>query len=163
MAGAGFGPLPGVAPGLEVLGSVQLRWFRAEFGGQAFCCSDARYASPTEVGGRMQLYSGVLRGCATSNAPGPTFPVCLGVEFGFVRGEGFGAAQTETARSAWGAIVVGPALRLPLGSLVALWIEGDAVLSVLRPGFHVRNLETLYVAPSGGAQAWAGIEVDLAR
>jgi hypothetical protein len=52
---------------------------------------------------------------------------------------------------------------MPIGRTVALWVEGDGIFSFLRPGFRVRNLEALYVAPSGGAQAWAGVEVDLAR
>ncbi len=163
MSGAGFGPLPGVAPGVEILGSVQVRSFRAEFGGQGFCCSDARYTAQPDVGGRFQLFSGVLRGCAISSGPGLSFPVCIGALFGFARGEGFGTAETSTARSAWGAIVLGPALRMPIGLRVALWVEGDGIISFVRPGFHVRNLEALYVAPPGGAEVWAGVEVDLAR
>jgi hypothetical protein len=89
------------------------------------------------------------------------FPVCLGYEMGFMRGEGFGVASSEAAGSAWGAFVVGPAVRVPLGPFVALWAEADAVMPVLRPGFHVRNLDTLYVAPSGGSRAWAGVEINL--
>jgi hypothetical protein len=163
MSGAGFGPLPGVAPGVAILGSVQVRSFRAEFGGQGFCCSEARYTSVPDVGGRFQLFSGVLRGCTMSSGAGLTFPVCVGALFGFARGEGFGTAETGSARSAWGAIVLGPALRMPIGGRVALWVEGDGFISFVRPGFRVRNLEALYVAPSGGAQAWAGVEVDLER
>jgi hypothetical protein len=163
VSGAGFGPLPGVAPGLGIFGSIEARSFRVELGGQGFCCSEARYAALPDVGGRFQLMSGILRGCAMPGPGVPTFPVCLGVEFGFARADGFGTAVTETARSAFGAVVVGPALRVPIGRVVAVWLEGDAVISFVRPGFHVRNLETLYVAPSGGARAWAGVEVGFLR
>ncbi len=78
-----------------------------------------------------------------------------------MRGEGFGVATTRSSGSAWGAFVIGPALRVPLGRVVSLWLEADAVMPIIRPGFQVRNLDTLYLAPSGGSRAWAGVEMNL--
>jgi len=159
--GAGFGPLPGIGPGAGLFGSLQFQSFRAELGGQVFWGTEAHYAELPNVGAHLQLVSGIARGCATPSAGRLTFPICLGFELGFMRGEGFGVATTRVSGSAWGAIVVGPALRVPVSPLVSFWLEADAVMPVLRPGVHVRNLDTLYLAPSGGSRAWAGLEMNL--
>ncbi len=161
--GAGFGPLPGVGPGAGLFGSLQFPSFRAELGGQVFWGTEARYAELPDVGADLQLVSGIARGCATPTSGVLTFPVCLGFELGVMRGEGFGVATARTSSSAWGAVVVGPALRVPLGPLVSFWLEADAVIPVIRPGVHVRNLDTLYLSPSGGSRAWAGVEMNLGR
>jgi hypothetical protein len=159
--GVGFGPLPDVGPGAGLFGSMQFQSMRAELGGQVFWGNEARYADLPNVGASLQLVSGIARGCVTPGAGSITFPVCLGVELGFMRGEGFGVATTHASGSAWGALVIGPAVRIPIGPLVAVWLEADGVMAFLRPGVHVRNLETLYVAPSGGSRGWAGLEMNL--
>ena len=141
------------------VGSLQSPLFRVEVGAQVFGGTDARYDALPEVGAHLQLYSGLARGCATPTVGSVQFPVCVGVELGIMRGEGFGVNMAGAANSAWGALVLGPAVRVPISGGLSLWIEADAVLPVVRPGFRVRNLEALYVAPSGASRAWAGLEM----
>jgi hypothetical protein len=159
--GTGFGPLPGVSPGAGLFGSIDFRTYRVELGGQAFWGTDARYAALPNVGAHLQLVSGIVRGCATPTAGALKFPICLGFEAGVMRGEGFGVATTRTSTSGWGAFIIGPALRVPVGRLLSLWLEADAVIPVVRPGVNIRNLDTLYLAPSGGSRVWAGVEMNL--
>ncbi len=159
--GAGVGQLPGVSGGSALYGSLQLSSFRAELGAQFYRGGDVRYAQLPNVGAHLDLYSGTVRACLTPNAGRWTFPICGGFELGVMRGEGFGVTTTQTASSLWGAVIVGPAMRLSLTRTFAFWLEADAVLPLIRPGFHVANLDTLYVAPRSGSRACAGFEVNL--
>jgi len=159
--GAGVGQLPGVSGGTALYGSLQLSSFRAELGAQFYRGGDARYEQLPSVGAHLDLISGTARACFTPSAERWTFPICGGFELGVMRGEGFGVGTTKTASSLWGAAIVGPAVRLSLTRTFALWLEADAVLPVIRPGFHLANLNTLYVAPASGWRASAGFEVDL--
>jgi hypothetical protein len=159
--GAGVGQLPGVSGGTALYGSLQLSSFRAELGAQFYHGGDARYAQLPGVGAHLDLFSGTVRACFSPSAGRWTFPICSGLELGGMRGEGFGVGTREAASSLWGAAIVGPAVRVSLTRTFALWLEADAVLPFIRPGFHMANLDTLYVAPSSGSRASAGFEVDL--
>ncbi|HEY1534835.1 MAG TPA: hypothetical protein VGF76_12480, partial [Polyangiaceae bacterium] len=159
--GAGFGPLPGVTAGAALYSSIQLPAFRVELGGQVYSGGVARYAQLPNVGAHLQLFSGAARACLTPGTSRLTVPICGGLELGVIRGEGFGIPAAETSGGAWGAAVIGPALHLTLAGAFALWVEGDAVLTLLRPEFHARNLDSLYTPPEAGARFSAGLEVDL--
>jgi len=136
---------------------------RVELGGQGYWGGVARYAALPSIGGHFQLFSGAARACFTPGTGHITFPVCAGLEAGAVRGEGFGTANTETTSGLWVAAVLGPALRIQVTGACAIWLETDAMLTILRPEFHVRNLDTLYSPPWSGSRASAGLEVVLGR
>ena len=159
--GAGLGPLPGVTAGAALYSSIQLPSFRVELGGQAYLGGVARYPQLPAVGAHFQLFSGAARACLTPRTGRLIVPVCGGLELGVIRGEGFGIPATETSGGAWGAAVLGPALHLAIAGAFALWLEGDALLTLLRPEFHARNLDSLYTPPEAGARLSAGLEVDL--
>jgi hypothetical protein len=163
VGGAGLGPLPGVTPGAGLYGSVQFPSFRIELGSQAYWGGVAQYAKLPAVGAHLQAFSGAARACLTSSAAWLTVPVCGGLELGVLRGDGFGIASSETSARLWGALVLGPALRLRVAPNFAFWLEADARVTVLRPEFHVRNLDTLYTPPWGGSLLSAGLEVDFGR
>jgi hypothetical protein len=79
-----------------------------------------------------------------------------------MHGAGFGVPQTRTSTQLWAAATFGPAAKIPLGgprAPIALWIEGDGVVALTRPTFHMRNLDTLYTPAPAGVEAWAGIEI----
>jgi hypothetical protein len=159
--GVGVGQLPGASAGTALYGSLELSSFRAELGAQFYRGGDARYVQLPSVGAQLDLLSGTVRACFTQGASRWTFPICSGFELGVMRGEGFGVATTETASRLWAAAIVGPAVRFSLTRGVALWLEADAVLPLIRPGFHMQNLDTLYLAPASGWRACVGLEVDL--
>ncbi len=160
MGGAGFGQLPGVSPGAALYASLQLRAFRVELGAQYYVGGEARYANLPSVGAELDLASATARACLTPGTGRWSFPVCAGFEVGVMRGKGFGVATTSRDSSMWGAVVVGPALRFSVSESLGLWLGADAVLPVLRPGFHMRNLDTLYVVPAGGSRALGGLEMN---
>lgn len=160
MGGAGFGQLPGISPGVAIYGSLQFRAFRLELGGQYYLGGEARYEDLPSVGADLELASATARACLTPGIGRWSFPVCAGFEIGMMRGQGFGAATTSTDTSVWGAVIVGPALRFSVTRSFALWVEADALVPVLRPGFHMRNLDSLYVVPAGASRALGGLEVN---
>jgi hypothetical protein len=158
-----FRVLPAVAPGAALTVWLQRSSWRAELTGRAFWGGDARFQQLPAVGAHLQLFSGASRVCAVLPARAVSFPICLGGELGFMRGEGFGAQQNSTSHSLWGAVVAGPALQLPVANAVALWLGAEGVFSFLRPGFNVRNLGTLYTAPPVSARIGVGCEVRFGR
>jgi hypothetical protein len=160
MGGAGFNQLPGVSPGAALFSSLSLPALRFELGGQIYWGAEARYAALPHVGAHLRLYSGTARACLVPRVGVFGFPVCGGLELGWMEGEGFGVEQPFTARSLWGAVSLAAAVRVPVDSQVALWVEGGAVAAFLRPGFNMRNLGELYVAPGGGARATAGLDIN---
>jgi hypothetical protein len=163
VGGAELGPLPGITPGAGLYGSVQLPSFRIELGSQAYWGGVARYAKLPTVGARLQAFSGTTRVCLTPAAGWLTVPVCGGVELGVIRGVGFGIANSETSARLWGALILGPALRLQATRNLSFWFEADAMATVLKPEFHLRNLDTLYTPAWGGSLLSAGLEVDFER
>jgi hypothetical protein len=158
-AGAGLGVLPSVAGGAALALWLQRSAWRAELGGQGFWGGAARYERMPAVGAQLQLFSAVARGCPVFRGGALEFPICLGLELGVMRGEGFGVENTDSAHSWWGAVVLGPALRAPVSETLFFWLEADGAFPFLRPGFNVRNLGTLYSAGPGSARIWAGAEI----
>jgi hypothetical protein len=161
--GGGFGLLPGVARGAALSLWVERSQWRVELAGQGYFGGDARYQQMPTVGASLNLFSGLARVCPVARASGLEFPLCVGLELGFMRGVGFGLEIPEKSNSWWGAVVLGPAFRLPVSEAVALWFEADGVAPFLRPGFNVRNLGTLYTAAPGSARLWVGCEIRLSR
>jgi hypothetical protein len=82
----------------------------------------------------------------------------MGPELGVMRGRGFGTAETSTTTGLWGGLTLGPALEWRATARLSLWLEGDALLTLLKPEFHVRNLPSLYSPPTVAARAAAGLE-----
>lgn len=158
-AGAGLGLLPSAAGGAALAFWLQRSAWRAELAGQGFWGGAARYEQLPAVGAQLQLFSAVARGCPVARAGELEFPICLGLELGAMRGEGFGVERTDTAHSWWGAVVLGPALRAPVSQALSFWLEADGAFAFLRPGFSVRNLGTLYSPGPGSARIWAGGEI----
>ena len=160
LGGIGLGPLPGATPGTAVYGSLQFPRFRVELGGAAFWGGVARYEALPDVGADLQLFTGALRGCVAPGDGSWRFPICGGVELGVMRGEGFGAAATVAKNALWAGVVIGPAVQFRMTGRLSLWVEADAVLTVLKPEFYVRNLERLYSPTAGGSRVSLGLEAN---
>jgi hypothetical protein len=161
VGGMGLGPLPSATPGAGLFGSLQFSAFRLELGGAAYWGGVARYPALENVGANLQVFVAAARGCATPGSGRWTFPICGGLELGVMRGKGFGVETTDRTSGVWGGVVIGPAVQFRMTARLALWVEADAVVTLLKPEFHMRNLGTLYSPPAGGSRASAGFEVNL--
>jgi hypothetical protein len=159
--GAGLGPLPDVSAFAVVGGAMKLPGWRVELDGTAWLPRPASYPELPSVGANLSLVTGIARGCLAPAMGAIDFPICGGVELGVLRGSGFGVAQVETSSQLWAAAVVGPAVHWPLGSAVSFALGADAVIGMVRPAFHMRNLEQLYRPDTVAARISAGLEVQL--
>jgi hypothetical protein len=163
--GLGAGLLPGVAESVSGLAGYEVPGWRFEAGGGSWFPRRATYATPPGVGADLSLWTAGARACALPELGGVTlrvtFPVCGGGELGQLsgQGEGVGVADVKTSRQLWAALTVGPGLRFRLAGPLFFWLEGDFVLALTRPAFHVRNLPQLYETTAASARGWAGLEV----
>lgn len=158
--GLGFGPLPGVAASAGIAASIIWASARLELGAGYWFPKSAHFVEMPDTGADFSLAVATLRTCATPRLGSAELPACAGLEIGDLRGTGFGVDTVKTADRAWIAVVLGPALAVPLSEQLFFWLEADAVLAVSRPGgYGIRNLGTLYAPEIGAARAWAGFEV----
>jgi hypothetical protein len=158
--GVGFGPLPGAGPAAALLASVIWESARLELGAGYWFPKDAHFVELPTVGADLSLAAAMFRVCATPRLGSVELPTCAGLEAGDMRGVGFGVDTVRAADRAWIAVVLGPAAAIPLSDQLFLWLEGDAVLGVVRPeGYGIRNLGTLYQPGIGAARVWAGLEM----
>jgi len=161
VGGFALGPLPAATPGVGLYASITRRSLRAELGGEAFWGGVAHYAELPNVGAKLQLFVGSVRGCATPASGAWTFPVCAGLELGLMRANGYGVQDTKQTSGLWGGLVIGPAVQLHLTGRLSVWLETAASVTLLAPEFHMRNLDTLYTPPTAGARASVGFETTL--
>lgn len=158
-AGLSQGVQPGVGPQLALTGSWQLEPAALELGVGYGLPNEAHYPSHPEAGAKLDLFYGSARVCVLPNAGSVAFPICGGADVGVLRGEGFGLAQTSTSTQLFASLVIGPALRLPLSELVHLWLGLDALVPLVRPQYHVRNLDRLFRPEAIGARVQLGSEL----
>lgn len=155
-----LGPLPGATPGVGLYGSLQVAPLRVELGAHAFWSGVARYDSPPGLGADLQLFAGAVRGCLAPEVGSWLFPLCAGAELGAMRGRGFGVPEAAVSSGLWGGVVFGPAVQWRMTRALSLWLETDAVLTILSPEFHMRNLPELYSPGPLGARASLGFETE---
>jgi hypothetical protein len=160
-AGVGSGLLPGTSWGLAASTSLSGRVWRVELGGQLWFSQAASYPQLPGVGAKVGLATAEARGCVLPSVAGLEVPVCGGFELGDMFATGFGVAQTRTSDQVWAALTVGPALRVHVAGPLSFCIEGQALLALNRPEFHIRNLPLLYKPEPAAIEAWTGLELRL--
>jgi hypothetical protein len=111
-----------------------------------------------EVGAEIQLGAAALRGCPVLKARRWEFPLCAGVELGAMVARGLGVEKAAVQRSLWAAATVGGAAAWQPVRAIALWAQVDAVVPLVRPGFAVGGLGSLFRAPAAGVQGFFGLE-----
>ncbi len=156
-----FGITPGFGGGGGLAVGLGSKFWRAEVLGMV--------AAPTttdrQPGVVAWAWTVGARGCGTLDVlDGRLQPgLCGGVEAGEQLGEGTGALiNTQPQRGAWIAATLGPTLRAFVIPGLAIVLDADAVVSVLRPGFEVRDgprHEPTVVAP----RVALGFELHLPR
>lgn len=157
--GGGVGPLDtGMgALGLEL--GVHGHWWRAAARGRWIPPRRTLADDPTRMG-RYDGGLGGVRACVV-----PAFarvrleaPICAGIEAGVLRGRGIEPTPNPTtATQPWAAVELGPGLLYVPKRWVALGLELDLVVALLRGGFTAGNAVTQSLAPVG-VRALAGVE-----
>jgi hypothetical protein len=159
--GLSAGVLPGTANGFGAAASLEGRLWRVELGGELWLPRSTVYPDVPNVGATVGLVAGEARSCVLPSLGRLVVPVCAGLDLGVMGATGFGVAQVRTSQQLWAALAFGPALRLPLVGPLSLWLQGEGLVSINRPEFHMRNLDLLYRPEPAAAQGWMGIELRL--
>lgn len=158
-AGLSRGLQPGLGPHVALTGSWQLAPAALELGVGYALPNEAQYAAHPEIGAKLDLLYGSARACVLPNVGSLAFPICAGADVGVMRGQGFGLAETATSAQLFASLVIGPALRVPLTELVHVWLGLDALVPLVRPQYHVRNLDRLFRPEPIGARVQLGSEL----
>ncbi|MBK8263900.1 MAG: hypothetical protein IPK80_21510 [Nannocystis sp.] len=164
--GVGIGLLEG-AVGMGGIGALVggRRWLIELFWGGSGPKTVFSANNPA-VGGRFWAGSGGLRGCGVlrlweseARRLGLSAPLCGVVELGAVRGSGIGALTPRQASALWAGIGGSGALRLGIGDVVGLWLEAEAVASLLRPGFRTEPSGAFWRVGAVGGRFGVGVEL----
>lgn len=150
--------MPGVGPALlPAVGLLGARW-RVE--------ASALYRAPTRAvrddapnaGGAIRLWTVGLRGCGVVRPRPLELPLCLGVEAGQARGDGFGVQDPARVRLPWLALTAGPALAWAPRPWLALWLGLDVAVPLLRGHFTVAGLGDVHTYAPASLRAALGLE-----
>jgi hypothetical protein len=153
-AGGGLdvGVLPGPTGGLRLAGAVFGRRWRAELRGDLWFPRTAIVEDG--IGGRIGLWSLGGRGCGVLGVTrlALEFPLCAGIEAGVMRGDPVGerVANAETARRPWLAADGSAGLAWVPRRFLALVVQAELVVPILRTGFRVGDLEVHRAGPVAG-------------
>ncbi|MEZ4427578.1 MAG: hypothetical protein R3A51_07820 [Nannocystaceae bacterium] len=159
LAGVGLGALPAPAAILGADIGLLGRRYRIDLGVLGWFPRTAESANNAAVGGRFSLVAARVRGCGVPGAFALSFPLCVGVDVGAMRGTGIGAlAVSRSATAPWAAARASAGL-LWSWRLLGLWIEADALLAFARPIFGTTESPELYRPGLLSACFSGGIEV----
>lgn len=114
---------------------------RVEVSGQYWFPREFRpFVDAPGAGASLQLGAAALRACYAPNVKRVEFPSCLSVEAGQMRARGIGLQETRVSRRPWVALAVGQEIAWTSGRHIGLWLGLDAVVNLVRPRVHVRDL-----------------------
>lgn len=162
--GASAAVLGAVWPTLGVRGSFRWTNLRVELGAQHWLTrGHSLLDGPRSGRARTRVTAAHVRGCGVPRAQRVEFPVCAGLLAGAATAVGDSSlSSARTARKLWLAASLGLGAMLPVHRRVALFVEGVAHISLIRPGFSVDGITTdLYRMPALTADARLGVEVRL--
>lgn len=147
--GANIGVLPTTSGGVGgVLAVFDRRW-RAETMWMFDFPAEAR--SDAGVTADVGLWWGSLRGCGVPGVRDWSFPLCGGIEAGALRGQGTGTTVDARAdREPWLAVHAGPGVAWSPTPPIALVLQPDLVVPLLRGGFRVGDTPVYEVGAIAG-------------
>ncbi|MBK6919487.1 MAG: hypothetical protein IPH07_18990 [Deltaproteobacteria bacterium] len=142
-------------------GALAVRWprARAELRGRYLPGQRSRYADRPSLGGVIDLWTLGASGCYAPRWQRLEFPICAGIELGMMRGRSFGAIDNRDAAALFAALPLDAALVWSPIRRVGLLAGLGVSPTLRRPGFHVRDLDPVFVAAPVAVRVAAGLEV----
>lgn len=150
VASGGVGGAVALWPGLARL--------RLEARAHYFFAQRAMYPGQP-VGADFDLWIAAAVACFEPRWSSVSLPVCSGLEAGAVRGRGVGVSDPGPGAAAFVGLPVDVAVTWAPTRWLALWLGPRATVSLRRPPFHVRGLDTLFRVGPGALRVVAGVEV----
>lgn len=150
--GVDLGVLPGLAGGLRLAGSAFRRAWRAELRGDFWFPRTAIVQDG--IGARVRLWSIGGRGCWVPGVArvGLEFPLCAGIESGAMHGDPVGdrVASPTPSRRFWLAADGSAGLAWAPRRFIAIVVQAELVVPILRAGFRVGDVEVHRAGPVAG-------------
>jgi hypothetical protein len=162
VGGVERGALPGTTGAIDAAVGLRGRGFRLELAGTWL---GPRTADAAVGSVRAQLGAVALRGCPELALRRVSFPLCVGIELGAMRGAGDDAPHHRTVHGLWVAPTISPGMRVG-GPALAFVARGEVAIPVQRPSFVLSEPgePILVFAPAPvSARLWLGIEWRLGR
>ncbi|MCY1005462.1 hypothetical protein OV079_07730 [Nannocystis pusilla] len=131
--------------------------WRVELAG-TYAARALAYPEPAEVGARVRLATGAVRGCGVPRWRRLEFPICAGLELGYLHAVARGVADPRPAGDLWIAAQLSPGLAWAPTRVLALTLGLDVLVALRRPGFHVAGLGELARSQPVGLRPMLGIE-----
>lgn len=156
VAGIELGTLPRLSSVLGVGLSLSRSPWRAELA-LRYGVSKVFHRTYEDVGARLDLLAGDLRGCVVPVLARLSIPLCLGLELGVLRGRGLGV-RPATSNQWWPGVSVGSALYWPVLPHLSLMTALESVFVLSRPSYRIENLGSVYQAPPLVARGLVGLE-----
>lgn len=156
--GGEIGGIPAWSPTAGLAVALFRGAWRVELAG-TYAARALAYPEPAGVGGRMLLAGGAVRGCGVPRWRRLEFPVCAGLELGYVRAVARGVADPQPAGDLWIAAQLSPGLAWVPRRFLAVTLGLDVLVALRRPGFHVASLGELARAEPVGLRPMLGLEV----
>lgn len=150
---ASYGVLPGVAVGGELGGSIAFEHLRIDLAARGLPFVGARFGGSPLLGGDIAQVVGLVRARGVA-APVPNLELAAGggIEAGAALGTGVGISDPRSASAPWVAIEGVLGIAWVPSSFVALFLEIEALVPIVRPVFTVAGIGVLYrPEPVGGA------------
>lgn len=157
VGGVERGGLPRVTGGIDGAIGLRGRGFRIELAGTWLA---PRLADIAVGSVRVQLGAVALRGGPELQLRRLSFPLCVGLELGAMRGAGRDAPGAHTVNGVWVAPTISPGVRVRVGP-IALVARGEVAIPVQRPSFQLREPgKPIAVFTPGpvSLRLWLGIE-----
>lgn len=158
LSGVAWGAMPDPGATFAWAGSVLGDGWRVDVGGQFWVPQDV-VLDEDGSGGRIRALGGFADGCWVPEAKRVTFPLCGGLEFASMRGEGVGVAPAGSARRLWGAGRVSGALIWSPHPVIGLVLQPGAAFAFFRPEFALADGRTVHRANFFDLRLTAGLEV----
>jgi hypothetical protein len=146
----GTGSLPEPSAGIALALGVELGRLRAEVDAAAWLPQVARGGLDGEVGGRLGLFTGALRGCFDALRPGGgalRIGACLAFEAGVATGEGIDISDPQTDEHLWAAGLGGLSLRHAGRSPLRLGLLLELGAPLRRPIWEIDDFEVFQAEP----------------
>jgi hypothetical protein len=157
------GAVPGVTGGIDAAIGLRGRGYRFELAGTWL---GPRTEATPDASVRVQLGAVAVRGCPELTlGPVVSFPLCIGLELGAMRGAGDDAPGKATRHGLWLAPTISPGLRVGTG-VAAFVVRGEVAIAPVRPAFELSDPDApirVFTPAPASARLWVGFEIRLGR
>ena len=152
------GPLPSLAPGVEVAGGAHIGRVRLELGGTYLGEQGAALQTHASAGGSFWAASGRVRGCVALLDGRFEAGPCAALELGAVHGEAHGVSDPRLGTGVLFGVAATAYAAVELTPWLAAHLELGVVAWPVQPRFTIDGLGPVYDPSPIGARGVIGLE-----